>query len=183
MVNRERFMLDFDSEGFVEPPTNPYATLNIGKTPDVRLAQALLQDRGCLQCPPSEQCPRSGYCELRNLTAEEQAFVAAHEELHKQYANPKGWDEVDGVKLPLITWADEHGCSTAEEKLAFAGIVDTSNIISDAQFAALQNELREIHEAEITNARAIVADADRHMDGVTRLSDTSAPDAYFGWKS
>lgn len=159
MVNRERFMLDFDSEGFVEPPTNPYATLNIGKTPDVRLAQALLQDAGCLQCPPPELCSEPRCILYGTKKASSQSGCACS-------TNPQGWDEIDGVKLPPII-----------------GWIDTSNIISDAQFAAFQNELREMHEAEVANARAIVVEADRHMDGVTRLSDTSAPDAYFGWKS
>lgn len=130
MVNRERFMLDCDSEGFTDPAPNPpsgagpLAGINVGKLPDVELAHALLTDERCLRCPPSEQCPRSGYCEQRN---------------------PEGWREIDGVKLPLISWAE----GQREKGDILRSIQDCANI---------------------------------NHDGITRLSDSYAPDAYFGHK-
>lgn len=124
MVNRERFMLDLDSEGFTADPSpaEGLASINIGKLPDVKMAHDLLADTRCLRCPPSEQCSRSGTCEHRN--------------------NLKGWDEVDGTKLPLITWAE------------------------------LDHDLAQMHITAVNN-----------MDGITRLSDSYAPDAFFGHKS
>lgn len=133
MVNRQRFLLDdLDSEGFPRQDSSPFSTINIGKTPDVGLAQALLADHRCLNCPPSEQCPRSGYCEHRNPAPESRS-------------NPKGWVEVDGVKLPPINWAES---------------------ISPADQAFVDRH-EQLHA---------------QMQGITRLSDMSAPDAYFGWK-
>lgn len=133
MVNRERFMLDCDSEGFVDPsPAEGLALINIGKTPDVQMAQGLLADAKCLQCPPTEQCSRSGYCEQRN---------------------PKGWDEIDGVKLPVITWAEPVEPLTPEQQRAAWAIVHA------------------VESCSLLNT-----------DGITRLSDTYAPDAYFGHK-
>lgn len=134
MVNRERFMLDCDSEGFVDPsPAEGLALINIGKTPDVQMAQGLLADAKCLQCPPTEQCSRSGHCEQRN--------------------NPKGWDEIDGVKLPLITWGDEYQAIEPDVQRAAWAIVHA------------------VESCSLLNT-----------DGITRLSDTYAPDAYFGHK-
>ena len=122
MVNRERFMLDVDSEGFPIVDTSPFNTINIGKTPDVQMAQSLLADVRCHRCPPTEMCSRSGTCDYRE--------------------NPEGWREIDGVMLPTIAhWADMTG------------------IVESAEQCALAN-----------------------MDGITRLSDYNAPDAYFGWK-
>lgn len=133
MVNRERFMLDCDSEGFVDPsPAEGLALINIGKLPDLRLPQALLADAKCLQCPPTEQCSRSGTCEQRN---------------------PEGWREIDGVKLPVITWAEPVEPLTPEQQRAAWAIVHA------------------VESCSLLNT-----------DGITRLSDTYAPDAYFGHK-
>lgn len=77
MVNRERFMLDVDSEGFPLQDT-AMASYNL-TTPRVHSAvsAALLADTKCLRC-----------------------------------ANPLGWQEIDGVVLPRITWAERVGnCS------------------------------------------------------------------------
>lgn len=112
---KDKFLSDLDGDGCPIPNPLPFGPINIGKLPDVDMAQALLADARCLRCPPAEQCSRSGTCEHRNSP------------------NPPGWDEVDGVKLAPIVWAAEQ--------------------------AALANH-----------------------DGITRLSDSYAPDAFYGWK-
>lgn len=70
MVNRERFMLDVDSEGFPLVDTT-MASYNIGTAADHPMVQAMLADHKCMKC-----------------------------------ANPLGWQEVDGLVLPRITWAE-----------------------------------------------------------------------------
>lgn len=225
MVNRQRFLLDdLDSEGFPVPKPRdplPLLALNIGRLADHGMVQALLADHKCVQCEP------------RALTAEEQAFIDAHEDLHRSMAgqrekgdalrsltlvtdlgevdvtdaarnlnytdprlNPKGWGEVDGVKLPHITWADENPHTTdvatkkalAEHFLGsqpdmseFATLADGSPVPAAADYTRIEERIM-AHQAEVDVARAIVQEADAHMDGITRLSDSYAPDAYYGWK-
>lgn len=131
MVNRERFMLDVDSEGFPIADHTPFhhvlAVANIGRIENHIDVQAMLADTKCLPCKPVEG------------------------------VNPRGWNEVDGVPLPTITWA--------EERAALAAPVDAP---------------------WVAETRAIVQAADLCMmsnhDGITRLSDNYAPDAYYGWK-
>lgn len=70
MVNRQRFMLDVDSEGF---PLQDKAMASYNLTtprPHNAVSAALLADTKCMRC-----------------------------------ANPLGWQDVDGVVLPRITWA------------------------------------------------------------------------------
>lgn len=45
-----------------------------------------------------------------------QPIVIPQEILDVLKPNPKGWDEVDGVKLPSITWADETKLDTRVTK-------------------------------------------------------------------
>lgn len=80
MVNRQRFLLDdLDSEGFPIQQAS-LAAINLGKTLDHAVPQAMLADHKCMRC-----------------------------------ANPLGWQEVDGVVLPRITWADENPHTTSVE--------------------------------------------------------------------
>lgn len=111
MVNRERFMLDLDSEGFPIADHTPFAVHNIGKLPDIPLAQALLVDMKCLECEPAEKViPAQDYTHI------EQRIM--------------GYDEYPS-DVPV--------------------------------------EVRK-------------AVAEHFLHGITRLSDSSYPDAYFGWK-
>lgn len=114
MIDRTRFFVNpqHDSEGFTMPEAK------------------------CVGCAPEDMCPRSGHCErydspLRymdydgNVVPIEQGRVLLNkpdsefEDLHALFlgqrekgdalraANPEGWQEVDGVKLPSVhTWAD-----------------------------------------------------------------------------
>lgn len=72
-------------------------------------------------------------CQSYHSAAAPGCFITRHEELHRvfgkspvlaaPYGNPKGWQEVDGVKLPPVdTWAadDEISHSSVEEKKAVA---------------------------------------------------------------
>lgn len=180
MINRARMLLDdIDSEGFPIPHPRepaPLLALNIGRAADHGMVQALLADHKCVVCAP------------RELTAEEKAFLAAHEALHQAMANrpreactdprcvlfgtektaigngchcdknPNGWVEVDGVPLPPITWAQE-----ARE------MVDMADRAMD--IGAKGDLLRSMQDC-----------ANLNHDGITRLSDSYAPDAYYGWK-
>lgn len=101
MVNRQRFLLDdLDSEGFPLRYTTMHANqiedermnvvvaaLNLGKTLDHAVPQALLADHKCMRC-----------------------------------ANPLGWEDVNGVVLPRITWAERVGNCT-EPKCVLYGTV------------------------------------------------------------
>jgi hypothetical protein len=78
MVNRERFTLDLDSEGFVHEA--PFAALNVGKLPDIELPQALLMDAKCLGCPPSEDNAGVRHCDEypSDVSVETKKAVAAY---------------------------------------------------------------------------------------------------------
>lgn len=70
-----------DSEGFNEASLPPYAD------------------------PAFEYNDRTmSYHRKTGLTLAEQVFVQRHEDLHASI-NPTGWQEVEGVSLPAITWA------------------------------------------------------------------------------
>lgn len=145
MVNRERFMLNLDSEGFpVSPPLQSVEQLaavrysNIGRTLDHAVPQALLADHKCIACEPVD---------LRNLLEDERM----NEALKSEGINPEGWREVDGVKLPPITWAD------------FGTLANGSKVPAQADYTATEQRIAQ------------------HM-GITRLSDSYAPDAFFGHK-
>lgn len=126
-INRERFMLDLDSEGFPIPDHTPFGLINLGKSADHPTVQALLADYKCTRCRGL-------------LMTEEQANELLNGGTRPwfQPENPEGWQEVDGVKLPPITWGA---------------------VVESAQSCANIN-----------------------MDGITRLSDSYAPDAFYGWR-
>jgi hypothetical protein len=74
----------------------------------------LMADAHCRGCSPDEMCPRSGHCERYDsplrFTVSEMYDRMVNTEIGKEVlarmSNPKGWQEVDGVKLPTITWAE-----------------------------------------------------------------------------
>jgi hypothetical protein len=109
-MDKTKFVVNphLDSEGFVKyGPPHYLGELTDNQREDQRI-NAMLADAGI-------------------ATIEERAFLERHEELHRRYtvsemydrmvntaigkevlarmSNPKGWQEVDGVKLPTITWA------------------------------------------------------------------------------
>lgn len=127
----------------------------------------VMLDAPCLGCGPADMCPRSGHCQryqspLRDVFGiaawmagmqdkpEEAVMILAdvkcmqceppcrlgclpgqpkrHSGVCEPEQNPPGWQEVGGVQLPPITWAEPM------------------------------------------------------VDGIEKLSDSSAPDAYFGWR-
>lgn len=88
MVNRQRMMLDLDSEGF--PIQQPYgiAAWMIGKQHDGQVQVGLLADARCVGCGPDY--------------ASTEARILDH-----MASNPEGWREVDGVQLPSVaSWAE-----------------------------------------------------------------------------
>lgn len=151
-------------------------------------------DAPCRGCRPDESCPRSGHCErydspLREATRSlgVSAWLAERAKVPSQvaegllmdtrclgcmvtrpalldYPNPKGWDEVDGVKLPAVTWADvANGRGT--------------KLVMHCE------PVRSYHDYDVVTGRTVPAPQYKPtMQGVQRLSDSSAMDAYFGWK-
>lgn len=102
MVNRTRFLLDLDSEGF--PKEQPYGieAFMIGKRHDDPTAGAMLADARCLNCEPrcAQPCAPTPACICDN---------------------PFGWRDVAvnlqgeperTVKLPPITWAEQQEASS-----------------------------------------------------------------------
>jgi hypothetical protein len=74
---KEKFLNDVDGDGLPIPYTEPMSLLNFGKAQNHPVVQAMLADHKCMRCADPEQV-----------------------------INPAGWQEVDGIKLPPITWAD-----------------------------------------------------------------------------
>lgn len=95
MIDRTRFTLDLDSEGFPMPQAFGIAVHMIGQRYDGQVQGGLLADAKCTGCSPKLAVLAPDY-------ASTEARIVAH----MASINPKGWNEVDGVKLPHITWAE-----------------------------------------------------------------------------
>lgn len=143
MVNRERFLLDVDSEGFpqryddVPYPPAQLAALNVGRSANHAIVQALLADHKCLQCEPVDHViPATDYTFIEQR-------IMAHLQCEPVYhGNPKeGW-------------------------------------VEDAR-----QMVREADRATDIGAKGDTLRAMGAVDGITLVSDSAAPDAYFGWKS
>lgn len=129
MVNRQRFLLDdLDSEGFPVPKPRdplPLLALNLGRTADHGIVQALLADHKCLHCDP-----------------------------------PQHYIGTEGTVLCCKpeTWIEEARQFVIEADRAM-------------DLGAKGDLIRSMQDC-----------ANINHDGITRLSDSYAPDAYFGHK-
>jgi len=151
-----------------------------------------MSDAKCVGCAPDEMCPRSGHCERYNsplrLAADYgplevrtmawlmqgqqdkgdalRACYGGFEHPTGRSPNPPGWQELDGVKLPPITWAE---VSDEELEQRFQAWLHQST--KPENLYAFRQRLRERVNAMVQRAQ-----------GIEKLSDSTAPDAYFGWK-
>lgn len=161
MVNRERFMLDVDSEGFPIVDNTPFhetlAIQRLGNVPAYAEAQGLLADAACRRCEPAEYPSE----------------------------NPEGWREVAGVQLPAITWGvpydDIGGYPTEMERMQARRLLNEMNGSAQRAVTWAEENLGDIG-AKGDLLRSMQDCANINCDGITRLSDSYAPDAYYGWK-
>lgn len=156
MVNRERFMLDVDSEGFPLVDTTPFHTVlalqNLGRVPEVQIAQGLLADAKCVPCNPP------GYDDIGGYPTEEERAIA------RRLLN-----EMNGSEQRAVTCAPEP---------TYAGIPASQiSWVEEACQTVLAADWEMDNDAEDRRMNAVL---DAH--GITRLSDSYAPDAFYGWK-
>jgi hypothetical protein len=132
-----------------------------------------MSDAKCRGCAPDEMCPRSGHCERYDSPLRYHESIAAQMgiELPLSHSNPHGWQEVDGVQLPPITWADY---SDDELEYQFQQWLHART----APVAKREEQRKEV--MGLLQRFATIDARAQQLDGVEPLSDSRAPDVFVG---
>jgi hypothetical protein len=172
-----------DSEGFTMSDAKCAACVDYATTERRCLAHSMCvcNTLPC-SCKAVERADRAYDSPLRALMLDQRAkgdALRLHEsiaaqlgiELPLSHSNPHGWQEVDGVQLPPITWADY---SDDELEYQFQQWLHART----APVAKREEQRKEV--MGLLQRFATIDARAQQLDGVEPLSDSRAPDVFVG---